>query len=183
MLIFISKNWWVYVLRGILAIAFGLIALFWPGVTLRVLILLFGVYVFLEGILTTASAVKHHKENYWWLLLLEGLTGTVIGVFAFIWPGLTAVVILILIAIWAILTGVVEIALAIQLRKEITGEWILGLAGVFSILVGVLVISRPGAGALAVVWLIGVYAVIFGILMAYLGFKVRNHNWEFEIRG
>lgn len=181
MLIFVSKNWWVYVLRGILAVAFGFMALAWPGLTLNILILLFGIYVFLEGLLTIAFAVKSKKEKNWWLPLLEGLAGIVIGVFAFVWPALTAIAFLIFIAVWAILTGIFEIAASVQLRKEMTGEWVLGLAGILSILVGLLLISNPGAGALAVVWLIGFYALLFGILMAYLGFKVRNHKTEFKL--
>lgn len=174
MLTIISRDWWIYVLRGILAIAFGLLAIIWPGLTIGVLVVLFGIYVIFEGFLALSAAFRHRQRPIWWVLLLEGLAGIVVGIFAFIWPGLTAVILLIFIAIWAILTGILEIAAAIQLRRQLKGEWALGLTGVLSIMIGVLLLSNPGAGALAVVWLIGIYAILFGVLLTILGFKVKN---------
>ena len=176
MLLFVLKNWWVYVLRGSLAVIFGVLALVWPGLTLSILIILFGIYAFIEGLVSIAFAIKHRKEKNWWMPLLEGLVGLCIGGITFLWPAVTAVALLIFIALWAIITGVLEIAAAIQLRKEMKGEWILGMAGIFSILVGILLISNPGTGALAAVWLIGLYAIIFGALMVYLGFNIRIKN-------
>ncbi|MCF8129916.1 MAG: HdeD family acid-resistance protein [Deltaproteobacteria bacterium] len=175
MLAIISQNWRMHVLRGILAVIFGLMALLWPGLTIGVLVIFFGVYVLLEGILAITAAVRHRTRRWWWLLLVEGVAGIVVGIFAFIWPGLTAVVLLIFIAVWAILTGIFEIGAAVQLRKELKGEWVLGIAGIISILIGVFLIANPGAGALAVVWLIGIYALIFGVLLIALGLKVRKH--------
>jgi uncharacterized membrane protein HdeD (DUF308 family) len=151
-------------------------ALIWPGLTLGVLVILFGAYAILEGILAILGAFAHRGERYWWVLFLEGLAGIGAGLFAFIWPALTAVILLIFIAVWAILTGILEIAAALQLRKELLGEWVLALAGVFSIAIGILLMTNPGAGALAVVWLIGLYAILFGGLMAFLGFKARRHK-------
>ena len=174
MLTIISKDWRIYVLRGILAVVFGLLALAWPGLTIEVLVVLFGIYAIFEGVLALSAAFRHRQRPIWWVLLLEGLAGIVVGVFAFIWPGLTAVILLIFIAIWAILTGILEIAAAIQLRRQLKGEWALGLTGVLSILIGLLLLSNPGAGALAVVWLIGIYAVLFGVLLVILGFKVKG---------
>jgi len=176
MLMLIAENWRLYVLRGILAMAFGCMALIWPGLTLGVLVMLFGIYVILEGILALTAAFKHRGQRSWWLLLLEGIAGIGAGMFAFIWPGLTAVVLLLFIAVWAMLTGILEIAAAVELRKEMEGEWVLGLAGAVSILIGILLIANPGTGALAVIWLIGVYALLFGGLLTYLGFKVRKHR-------
>jgi len=164
------------VLRGALAVAFGLIALIWPGITLGVLVALFGAYVILEGILALVAAYKHRVEKSSWLILLEGVAGILVGLFAFIWPSLTALILLIFIALWAIITGILKLAAAIELRKEIVGEWILGLAGAVSILIGILLIANPGPGVLAVVWLIGLYALIFGGLLIFLGLKVHNYQ-------
>jgi uncharacterized membrane protein HdeD (DUF308 family) len=176
MLTIITENWWLHTLRGLLAIAFGLVALIWPGLTLGVLVILFGVYVILEGVLAIAAALRRRGERSWWVLLLEGIAGIGAGLVAFIWPTLTAIVLLIFIAIWAIVTGVLEIAGAVQLRKEMAGEWLLGLAGVISILIGILLLTNPGAGAVALVWLIGIYAILFGSLLAYVGFRARKHR-------
>lgn len=174
MLDLIAKYWWTFVIRGLLAIAFGLIALVWPGITLIVLVFLFGFYAVLEGILSIMAAVINRGMRSWWVLLLEGLTSLIVGCVAFIWPGLTAVVLLIFIAIWAILTGLLEIWAAVQLRKEIRGEWVLALTGIISILIGIILFTNPGAGALAVVWMIGIYAAIFGALLIFLGVKFRK---------
>lgn len=174
MLDLLAKYWWTFLIRGLLAIAFGIIALVWPGITLMVLVVLFGIYVIVEGIFSIVAAFSNRAVHSWWVLLLEGLASLVIGGIAFIWPGITAVALLIFIAIWAIFTGLLEIGAAVQLRKEIQGEWILALTGILSILIGIILIVNPGAGALAVVWLIGVYAIIFGGLLTFLGLKFRN---------
>lgn len=175
MLTFIAKNWWVFVMRGVLAALFGLMALAWPGLTLDLLILVFGLYAIIEGILAIIAAfLRRQPGNYWWLLFVEGLAGIVFGVFALVWPALTATVLLVFIAIWAISTGIVEIAAAVQLRRQIKGEWLLGMAGFLSLLIGLLLITNPTSGALAVVWLIGLYALIFGGLLIFLGFKVKH---------
>jgi len=170
----ISRDWWIYVLRGILAIAFGLLALLWPGLTLGVLVFLFGIYVIFEGVLALSAAFRNRQRRLWWVLFLEGIAGIVVGIFAFAWPGLTAVILLLFIAIWAILTGILEITAAIQLRKQLKGEWALGLTGILSILIGLFLLTSPGPGALALIWLIGIYAILFGVLLLILGFKLRN---------
>ena len=174
MLNLIVRHRWLYIIRGILAIAFGVIALIWPGITLGVLVVLFGIYAIFQGVLAFVAAFGNIREKHWWILLLEGLVGIGAGMVAFIWPGLTAVVLLVLIAIWAILTGIAEISAAIQLRKELTGEWVLALSGVASIIIGLVLIINPGIGLMAVVWLIGIYAIIYGALLTYLGIKARN---------
>jgi len=180
MLRILSRDWWIYVLRGILAIAFGLLALIWPGLTVGILVLLFGIYVIFEGILALSAAFRNRHRKVWWVLLLEGIAGIVVGLFAFIWPGLTAVVLLIFIAVWAILTGILEIGAALQLRKQFKGEWALLLTGILSILIGLILMINPGAGVLAVVWLIGIYAILFGVLLTILGFKAKNMKVEME---
>jgi uncharacterized membrane protein HdeD (DUF308 family) len=175
MLAVYTRSWWSLVLRGIAAILFGILAFVWPAITLTALIFLWGAYALVDGVFAIAAGVKTYGENRrWWVLLLEGILSVIAGVVAFVIPGITALVLLMLIAAWAIVTGVFEIAAAIQLRKEIKGEWLLALAGIASILFGVVLFINPGPGAIALVWLIGVYAIVFGVLLLALGFRLRS---------
>jgi uncharacterized membrane protein HdeD (DUF308 family) len=175
MLIVYSSSWWAMALRGLAAILFGILAFVWPRMTLTVLVFLWGAYALLDGVVAIAAGIKSHGEfKRWWVLLVEGILSVLAGVVAFIMPGITALVLLILIGAWAIVTGVFEIAAAIQMRKYITGEWMLALAGVASILFGVALLINPAVGALAVVWLIGAYSILFGVLMVGLGFKLKG---------
>lgn len=170
----LSRNWWVLLLRGLVAIAFGILALLLPGISIAALILLFGVYVLADGILGVSTAIAGRKEReHWWVLLLWGLAGIGVGILTFLAPGVTALVLLFYIAVWALATGVLEIVAAIHLRKEIKGEWRLILGGLASVVFGYLLLVRPGAGALALVWLIAIYAIVFGVLLAMLSFKMR----------
>ena len=171
----LSRNWWLLLLRGIAAIAFGVLTWFQPGISLGALVLLFGAYSMADGILGVWAAIAGRKEHEdWWVLLLGGLLGVGIGILTFVAPGITALALLFYIAIWAIATGVLEIVAAIRLRKEITGEWMLVFGGIISVVFGTLLLAQPGAGALALVWLIATYAVIFGIVLVILAFKVRS---------
>jgi uncharacterized membrane protein HdeD (DUF308 family) len=175
MFIVFTSSWWALVLRGLLAIAFGVLAFLWPHITLTALVFLWGAYVLVDGVFAIAAGLKSHADNKrWWILLLEGLLGVAAGVFAFAIPGITALVLLMLIAAWAIVTGAFEIGAAIQLRKYIVGEWLLALAGVASVLFGFALLINPRAGGIAVVWLIGLYAVVFGILLAALGLRLKS---------
>jgi uncharacterized membrane protein HdeD (DUF308 family) len=175
MLSVLAQYWWLIALRGLAAIVFGIIAFIWPGPTIGALVLLFGAYALVDGIATIVMAVSHRQQNdRWWVLLLEGLAGVILGVLTFIWPGVTAVVLLYFIAAWALVTGIFEIVAAIRLRKEIEGEWVLGLSGLASVIFGLILVFRPGAGALALIWVIAAYAIIFGVLLIYLAFKVRG---------
>ncbi len=170
-----TDTWWAMVLRGIAAIAFGILAFIWPQITLTALIFLWGAYAFVDGAFAIAAGIRRHGEyKRWWLLLVEGVLSIAAGVVAFVMPGITALVLLILIAAWAIVTGVFEIAAAIQLRREIQGEWLLALAGVASLLFGIAMFVNPAVGALAVVWLIGAYAIVFGVLLIALGLRLHN---------
>lgn len=174
MLASLSRYWWLLVLRGVVAILFGLLAFIWPGLTIGALVLLFGIYALIDGVSSIITGVAHrHGRDRWWLLL-EGIASIAFGLLTFFWPGITAFFLLILIASWAVVTGIFEIAAAIRLRKEIEGEWLLGLAGVLSILFGIMMFVQPGAGALALIWIIGSYAILFGILLIVLGFRLRN---------
>lgn len=175
MVILLSKYWWLYVIRGILAMLFGLAAFFWPGITLRVLVMFFGFFVLLQGVilLIIAFGSKVISTN-WWMGLLEGVVSVVFGLMAFMWPGITAIILLFIVAAWAFVSGIIELMAAVQLRKVISGEWVLGLTGILSISIALLLVAQPGAGAVAVTWLIGLYAFIFGALLLYLGVKIRN---------
>ena len=175
MLVVYTSSWWALVLRGLAAIAFGVLAFVWPQITLTALVFLWGAYALVDGAFAVAAGVKSHGENKrWWVLLLEGILGVAAGLVAFLVPGITALVLLILIAAWAMVTGAFEIAAAIQLRKHIKGEWLLALAGVASVLFALALLFNPAAGALALVWLIGAYSIVFGVLLIVLG--VRLHS-------
>src|SRR5689334_1932097 len=171
----LTRNWWLVGLRGLLAIIFGLLAFIWPGLTLFALVLLFGAYALVDGIFAVGAAISRHAGGrHWWAVLIEGLAGILFGLLTFFWPGMTALILLYLIAFWGIVTGILEIAAAVRLRREISNEWMLGLGGVLSLLFGVLLILFPGAGALAVVWLIGSYAIVFGITLLILAWQLRT---------
>jgi uncharacterized membrane protein HdeD (DUF308 family) len=175
MLLVFSGSWWGMALRGLAAIIFGLLAFLWPGITLTVLVFLFGAYALVDGVFAIAAGVRASKDNKrWWLLLIEGILSVLAGVLAFVVPGITALILLGLIAGWALLTGVIEIVAAIQMRKHITGEWLLVLSGILSVLFGIMLLLNPGAGALAVVWIIGAYAIVFGVLLLALGYRLRS---------
>jgi len=171
----ITHSWWMILLRGILAILFGIAAFMWPGLTIEVLVLLFGAYALADGIVAVIVGIQQYGETQrWWAVVLEGIVGIVLGVLTLFWPGTTATVLLAFIAAWAIVTGVLEIAAAVWLRKVIQGEWTLVLAGAASVLFGVLLILQPAAGALAIIWLIGAYAIVFGVLLSILAFELRR---------
>jgi uncharacterized membrane protein HdeD (DUF308 family) len=175
MMVVLAHNWWALVLRGVFAILFGVMAFAWPGITLGAMVLLYGAYALIDGVFAIVAAVTGRRQGMpWWALLIEGIAGIAIGVMTFAWPGITALVLLCLIAAWATVTGVFEIIAAIQLRKEIRGEWILALSGVLSILLGVLLVSRPTVGLLWIVWMTGAYAIVFGSLLLTLGFRLRR---------
>lgn len=172
----LSRNWWALALRGLVAILFGILAFAWPGITLFVLVIFFGAYLLVDGIFAIVAAVRAAgEEARWWLLLIEGILGVVAGLVAFFWPGLTALALLYLVAAWAIVTGIMEIVGAIRLRQEIVGEWALILSGVLSFIFGVLLVVIPArAGLLSLTWLIGIYAIAFGVIMLVLAFRVRG---------
>jgi uncharacterized membrane protein HdeD (DUF308 family) len=171
----LSRNWWALLLRGIVAILFGVLVFMQPGISLAALVLLFGAFAFADGVLASWTAISHRKDREnWWVLLLEGLLGVGVGALALLKPGLTALALLFYIALWAVATGVLEIVIAVRLRNEIQGEWMLILAGLASVAFGALLIASPGPGALAVLWLIASYAILFGVLFVFLAFRIRG---------
>ena len=169
----LTKNWWVLVLRGALAIVFALLTFAAPGVTLAYLIILFGVYALFDGVLHIIAAFRSGSGN-WWALVLAGIFGIIAGVLTFMYPGLTALTLLYFIAFWSIASGIFEIIAAIRLRKEIEGEWLLALAGVISVLFGIFLVANPGAGALGLVLFIAGYAFVAGMVLIVLGLKLRS---------
>jgi uncharacterized membrane protein HdeD (DUF308 family) len=176
MLEYLARYWWSVALRGVLAVVFGVIALIWPDITLRALVLLYGFYALVDGLLALAALLVGGnlvRGRRGWLVV-EGVAGIAAGVIAFLWPGITALVLLYLIAAWAIATGVLEIAVAVWLRRELRGEWLLALGGVVSVVFGIFLIVRPGEGAIAVVWALGLFAILFGVALIGLGLRLRR---------
>jgi uncharacterized membrane protein HdeD (DUF308 family) len=171
----LARNWWVLVLRGVFALIFGIVAFLLPGATLLALVILFAAYMGVDGIMAIVLAIRRAQQRReWWPLVLEGIAGIGIAIITVIWPGVTALALLYLIAAWALVTGVMEIVAAIRLRKVIRGEFFLGLAGVASVAFGIIAILFPGEGARALVWLIGSYAILFGVLLIALGVRLRS---------
>jgi uncharacterized membrane protein HdeD (DUF308 family) len=166
----LTQHWWVVLLRGVLAILFGVLAYAWPGVTLAALVLIWGAYALVDGLFEVVAGIR----GKWGSLVVLGLVGIAAGIVAFLWPGLTAITLVWVFAFWAIVAGVLQISAAIRLRKEIQGEWLWILSGLCTVLLGVLLMLYPGAGALSVVWLIATLAVVWGILLVILAFKLKR---------
>ena len=175
------RNWWMFAVRGVLAIVFGILALIWPETTKVALVWLFGIFAMADGIFSVAAGIASQGFfDRWWALLLEGVAGIVIGLTAFFWTDLTALVLLYLIAAWAIVTGIFEILAAIRYRHVISGEWTMILGGMLSVAVGVLLFVFPAAGQVSVVWLIGLYAIAAGIIEMVFAFRLRGLKHELE---
>ncbi|HWR54056.1 MAG TPA: HdeD family acid-resistance protein [Bryobacteraceae bacterium] len=166
----VARHWWVLLLRSIVAVLFAGMALFLPGLTLVSLVLLCGIYFVIDGVMALVVGGRARA----WGLLIAGVIGVIAGIVTFMYPGLTAVALVILLAAWAIARGVFEIMAGIRLRREMTHEWLLVVSGALSILFGVLLLINPAAGALAMVWLIGAYALAFGIIMFFAAFRLRR---------
>jgi uncharacterized membrane protein HdeD (DUF308 family) len=155
-------------------VLFGLLTFFLPGITLVTLVLLFGAYALVDGLFNVIAFFR--VASHQWALLIEGVIGIITGVLTFAWPAITAIVLLYVIAFWAILTGILEIIAGIRVRKVAANEWLLLVMGVLSFLFGVLILFAPGAGALAIVLWIGAYALVFGIFLLALAFRLRWHR-------
>jgi uncharacterized membrane protein HdeD (DUF308 family) len=171
----LARWWWTFILRGVLAIAFGVVAFVSPPATITALVLLFGAWALVDGVFHIAGAIQDRSRNRsWWLALLEGLVSIIAGVLALAFPAVAALSLLLIISVWSILTGVVEVVMAIRLREQITGELWLAIAGILSILFGVLLFLFPTTGAVTIVWIIGAFAIAFGISMIALGWRLRQ---------
>lgn len=171
----LSRNWGWIVVRGIAALIFGVLAWALPGITLTALVLLWGAYALADGIIALIAAFRiRDRGKPFWALVVVGILGVAAGILTLIWPGMTAIALLAFIAAWSLVMGVFQIIAAVRLRKSIKNEWLLGLSGLLAVIFGVLMFINPGAGALAVVWVIGAYVIVFGVLLIALGLKVRS---------
>ena len=170
----LTANWWALALRGLVAVLFGLLTLFLPGITLVTLVLLFGAYALVDGVFNVIAFFR--VASHQWALLVEGVVGILAGLLTFAWPAITAFALLYLIAFWAIFTGIFEVVAGIRLRKTIANEWLLLLMGFLSLLFGLLILFAPGTGALAIVLWMGAYALVFGAFLLALAFRLRGHR-------
>lgn len=171
----LSENWWVVAIRGLAGILFGIFTLLAPAISLAALVLVFGAWAFVDGVLAIVTAARRHgTSDRWWMLLLEGFAGVAIGLITLFVPGITALLLLYLIAARALITGVLQLVAAVRLRKAVSGEWLLVLGGIASVLWGLLLIIFPGPGALALVLWIGAFSFVFGALMLGLAYRLRS---------
>jgi uncharacterized membrane protein HdeD (DUF308 family) len=172
-----AKAWWLVLLRGIAAIVFGVLAFAWPGLTLVTLVLLYGAFALVDGVLAIWAAFTGSAKPLptWWLIL-AGIAGIGAGIVTFMWPGVSAIVLVMFIGAWALVHGIFEIIGAIKLRKEIDNEWWLILAGLLSVAFGLLVLAAPGAGALGLIWAIAAYSIVFGAMLVGLSLRLRKHK-------
>jgi uncharacterized membrane protein HdeD (DUF308 family) len=172
----LTGHWWLVALRGFLALVFGVIALAWPRITLLALVFVFGIYAIVDGVTSLYSAITRRylrgEDRAW--LVLQGILGIVVGVLVFVWPGITGLILLVLIAAWMLVTGVLQIVASFTLRRQVRNEWMLLIGGILSIIAGLILIARPGVGALALILVIGIYAILYGIAQLVLGFRLRD---------
>jgi len=176
----LARNWWTLVIRGIIAIIFGILTFVWPAITLAVLVLLFGAFALVDGIVNLVGVFHRSSQHErWWALLLEGLVGIAAGLVTFFWPAITALELVYVIAAWALLTGIFEIMAAIRLRHELSGELLLIFSGIISVILAIVFAAMPLVGALSITFAIGIYAIIFGVLMLSLGFRLRSFEHTF----
>jgi len=175
-MVVLAGNWWTFVLRGVLAILFGLMLMLLPPLGLLTLVFLFGFYAIADGVFNLIAAFRRNQRSHapWWALLIAGILSLVAGFIALFWPGITAIALVFVIAGWSLATGIMSIVAAARLRRQIEGEWLLVVTGVLSIIFGILIAIFPGAGALTLVIWIGAYSVVSGVLMIALGFKLRS---------
>jgi len=170
----LARNWWTLVVRGVLAVVLGVIAFANPAAAVAAFVFLFGVYAIVDGVLAIIGGVRaaeHHER--WWTFILEGVVDILAGIIAFGAPAVAAFALVLVVAFWAIITGVLELLAAIRLRREIEGEWLLVINGILSLVFGGILLLRPAAGLLVVVWWIGAYAIVFGIVLLALAFRLR----------
>jgi uncharacterized membrane protein HdeD (DUF308 family) len=177
MFLIYGKYWWSFLIRGLLAVLFGLAAIFLPAITLEILAILLGFFLVTDGLISFIISIKGRGRGLnSRILLIEGLVGIAVGIFTFIWPELTVLAVVLIVGFWAMVTGVLEIIAAVILRDEIQGEWLLALSGVISILFSVILFVNPGISAVAIILMIGIYAVLFGMAMIFLGLRLRKHK-------
>jgi uncharacterized membrane protein HdeD (DUF308 family) len=176
MLGLVARDWWVFAIRGVAAIVFGILAFVWPETTLRVLVILFGAYVLVDGIALLVALARGETlaRRHAWAVGIMGVLGIVAGVVTFLWPDLTALSLLYVVAFWSIAMGTFQVIAAIALRRELDGELWMALGGIVSVVFGVLLIANPGEGLISLVWLVGIWAVVFGVSSLSLAYRLHE---------
>lgn len=176
MLDLVARDWWVFTIRGIAALVFGVLAFIWPEMTLTALVFLFGAYVLVDGISLLIALARGDAvaRRHAWAVGIVGVLGIIAGLVTFAWPGLTALSLLALVAVWAIATGTSQVIAAVVLRRELRGEFWMALGGVASIVFGALLVVSPGSGLISLVWLVGLWAVVFGVSSLGLAHRLRG---------
>lgn len=170
----LASRSWTFLVRGIVAILFGIAALIWPGITIVTLTMLFGAFAFVDGIFALTAALGGFGGSRWWALLLEGIIGLLVAFFVYTQPAMSMLSLIYAAGFWAVLTGIVEIVAGLQLREVISNEWLYVFAGILSIVFGVLVVRDPAAGAMAIIWMLAVYAILFGLLELSLSYRLSH---------
>lgn len=174
----LARNWWIMAVRGLLAIAFGIAAFVWPGVTMLALVLVFAAYALIDGVLSIVLAVRGARQGErWGLLLLGGILSIAASIASVLWPGLTVVVFVLILAFWAVFTGAVVIAAALDIRVD-HGRWWLGLAGLASVVYGILLFVAPLLGAVVLTWWVGAHALVLGATMVVMASRLRMHRGD-----
>lgn len=177
MLTSFKRLWWVFLLRAIVAIVFGILAIVFPGLTILTLATLFGVYSLFDGISSVVVSFSSRlQDSQWWVHLIEGIVGVIVGILVLTYPDIAALALIFMIAAWAVITGIIEVIAAIHLRKEIENELWLGLGGLISIVFGVIIFRFPMAGVQAIGVVVGIYAIVFGAIFGMLAFRIRNYT-------
>ncbi|WP_412539899.1 HdeD family acid-resistance protein [Longispora sp. K20-0274] len=173
MLELLARNWWLVVLRGVLAVVFGVMAIAWPGVTVLALVLVWGVYALIDGATAGWLGITGRGEHRW-LMVLMGVAGVIAGIGTFVWPGITALVLLVFVATWSIIIGLLYLYAAWQIRKEVTGEWLLYVSGALFVLLGIVLLARPGQGLVALAVTLGIWSIVWGVSLVFYGFRLRG---------
>lgn len=168
----LSQYWWVLILRGIVGVLFGILTFAYPHDTVAAVVMLFGAYMLVDGVAALVMAFRVDRGSGW--LALAGMAGIAAGLLAFMYPGVTAHTLLYVIAAWAIISGIFELVAAIEFRREFSGMWLLGLAGALSVILGFLLAAAPDTGQINLVWLLGSYALLFGVLYIIAGFRLKG---------
>lgn len=173
----LTENWWLVLLRGLCAVLFGILAFAWPGLSLLTLVILFGAYVLADGFLSLVGAVlgRHRSTPLWWLIL-AGLVSVLVGIFTFVYPQVTGLVLIIFIGCWALVRGLFQVIGALFMRREAQQEWLLLSSGLLSVIFGLAVLVSPGAGALALLWVIAGYAILLGLLEIWFALRLRKYG-------
>ena len=176
MLSLLARNWWLVEIRGVAAIAFGLLAFLWPGLTLLVLVTLFAAYMLIDGIALLVSLLRAEPatSGHRLAVALMGILGVGVGIATIVWPTITALALLYLVAFWAITLGLVQVIAAIRLRRDISGELWFVVGGLLTIVFGVFILAFPGSGLLSLVWIVGAWAIVFGITNLVLAWRLRG---------